>query len=128
MEITAVLDASVVVAMLLEEPGGASAEHFIGSAAISTVNYSEVVARLADRGASPELAAAQIGKLALMSLAFDEKTALLTGALRSMTRSAGLSLGDCACLATARRYGVPAVTADRAWAELGVGVHIELIR
>ena len=44
------------------------------------------------------------------------------------TRSAGLSLADRACLALASRLGVPAVTADRAWTTLDVGVEIVCIR
>lgn len=48
--------------------------------------------------------------------------------LRPATRHAGLSLADRACLALARRLGVPAVTADRAWGDLDVGVEVRLIR
>ena len=48
----------------------------------------------------------------------------------AMTKPKGLSDGDRACLAPARHLGVPAVTADRPWAEIagGVGVHMDLIR
>lgn len=40
----------------------------------------------------------------------------------------GLSLGDRACLALAGELGVSVVTADRAWADLGLNVAISLIR
>jgi ribonuclease VapC len=40
----------------------------------------------------------------------------------------GLSLGDRACLALALTRGEPAVTADRQWAQLDLGIRIELIR
>ncbi len=45
------------------------------------------------------------------------------------TRSAGLSLADCACLALASRSGVPALTADRVWAGVAdaVGVSVDFI-
>ncbi len=39
-----------------------------------------------------------------------------------------LSLGDAACLATARVLGMPVLTANRAWAALPVGVEVRLIR
>ena len=37
-------------------------------------------------------------------------------------------LGDRACLATALRHGRPAITADRAWVTIDVGVTVQLIR
>jgi PIN domain nuclease of toxin-antitoxin system len=45
-----------------------------------------------------------------------------------MTRGRGLSLADRACLALARVLDRPAITADRAWAGLEVGVEIRTIR
>ncbi len=39
-----------------------------------------------------------------------------------------LSLGDCACLATAEVHGLPVLTADRIWAGLGLPVEVRLIR
>ena len=52
------------------------------------------------------------------------------GAMVSMTKPKGLSEGDRACLALARHLGMPAVTADRPWAEVADegGVRVELIR
>jgi ribonuclease VapC len=48
--------------------------------------------------------------------------------LRSTTMRQGLSLADRACLALAARLGVPALTTDRAWADAGVDVEVQLIR
>lgn len=48
--------------------------------------------------------------------------------LRPLTRSAGLSLGDRACVALARRLALPALTADRAWTGLDLGVELHQIR
>lgn len=59
---------------------------------------------------------------------FDPGDAERTGDLHDSTRAAGLSLADRACLALAGRLGVPAVTADRAWADLDVGVEIVCVR
>ena len=47
---------------------------------------------------------------------------------RNVTRAAGLSLGDRACLALAKSQGGLVLTADRVWATLDIGVEIELIR
>ena len=59
---------------------------------------------------------------------FHASDARTAGELVLTTRRAGLSLADRACLALATRLGVPAVTADRAWLELDVGVEIVCIR
>lgn len=48
--------------------------------------------------------------------------------LRPLTKARGLSLADRACLALARRLNVPVVTADREWADLNLGVIVQLIR
>jgi PIN domain nuclease of toxin-antitoxin system len=44
------------------------------------------------------------------------------------TSPAGLSLGDRACLALARREAVEAVTTDRAWESVSIGVNVRVIR
>jgi PIN domain nuclease of toxin-antitoxin system len=69
-----------------------------------------------------------LGGLGLDVRAFDERAAWEAGALRAGTRKAGLSLGDRACLALARDLGVPALTADAAWAKVPSGVEVRLVR
>ena len=98
------------------------------SAAISTVNLSEVVARLAADGLPVEQVRAGIESWRLDIVEFDAELALEAGMLQPTTRRAGLSLGDRACLALARRLNLPALTADRAWANLPLGVTVQLIR
>ena len=51
-----VLDASALIAVLREEPGAAAVEAVLDDAAISTVNLSEVQAKLVERGTPPEIA------------------------------------------------------------------------
>jgi len=52
------------------------------------------------------------------------------GMMRPITRTAGLSIGDRACLALANHLNVKVLTADRAWKTLGaaIGIDVELIR
>jgi PIN domain nuclease of toxin-antitoxin system len=45
-----------------------------------------------------------------------------------LTKPAGLSLGDRACLALATTLDLPVVTADRAWSRVGLSLQISLIR
>jgi ribonuclease VapC len=124
----AVLDSSALLAYVLAESGADAVKGYLGHVAISAVNLSEVVARLVNAGATEELVRRQFKSLRLSVLDFDEDRAYAAGMLRGRTKDHGLSLGDRACIATAARLGLPAVTADRQWAELDVGVEIVLIR
>jgi len=65
---------------------------------------------------------------AVKVLPFTEEDALEVARLRALTRAHSLAFGDRACLALARRLGLPALTADRTWAELGLGISVVVIR
>jgi PIN domain nuclease of toxin-antitoxin system len=123
-----VLDASALMAVLREEPGAAVVEALLDAAAISTVNLSEVQAKLVERGTPAAGAWSWLTELDLEVVDFDRAQARIAGDLRVPTRGRGLSFADCACLALARVLQRPAVTADRAWAELQLGVEIRTIR
>lgn len=123
-----VLDASVVLAAIFGELTADEAEYWLLEACISTVNLAEVVTKLSERGFSPETIANGIANFNLEAIPFDRGQAERAGLLRSDTRHLGLSLGDRACLATATELDLPAATADRSWAELDLGIAIEVIR
>jgi ribonuclease VapC len=123
-----VLDASAVIAYLHQEPGCEVLEGLLDEAAISAVNLAEVATRLIDRGASQSEARKAIEDLEIETLPFGDALAYEVAALRSVTKHAGLSLGDRACLATAKSLGVRAITADRQWSRLRVGVQVQVIR
>jgi ribonuclease VapC len=123
-----VLDASVLLAAMLGEIAAQEAEPWFADACISTVNLSEVVARLTDLGRSAACIAEDLGEFNLDVRHFDRAQAEQAGLMRSVTRYLGLSLGDRACLALAAALNRPAITADTAWAKLDIGVPIELIR
>jgi ribonuclease VapC len=123
-----VLDASAVLAHLRGESGGDIALEKLPGGLICTVNLTEVVQKLVDDGLADVDIRAALDDLAFAVVSFDETLALAAGLLRGSTRARGLSLGDRACLALARREGLPALTADRAWAELDLGVEVVLIR
>ena len=122
-----ILDASALLAVLLDEPGGAEVAHRIEGASISSVNLAEVVGRLVDGGAPAATCREVLSALDLRVVPFDEDAAHAAGALRPLTRRAGLSLGDRACLALAMQLDGTALTADRAWKSLRVGVKVEVL-
>ena len=121
-EAQAVLDASAVLALLQDEPASEVVAALLPGAIISAVNLSEVVAKLVDAGMPDEAVRAVLGGLSIDVRPFDEAAAFEAGALRRRIRHAGLSLGDRACLALAKRLGLRAVTADRAWAACADGI------
>lgn len=123
-----VLDASALLALLNEEPGSSAVEALLDGAVISSVNWCEAFGKLRARGLEATGITTNMDGTRIEILAFDETDARTAGELTMRTRSAGLSLADRACLALASRLGVPAVTADRAWTTLDVGVEIVCIR
>ncbi|MHC2109116.1 type II toxin-antitoxin system VapC family toxin [Methylobacterium sp. CM6246] len=125
-----VLDASAVLAVIFDEAGAERVASHLPGAMISTVNVAEVMTKLFDLGMPQATVEDIFAGLQLTILPFDLEQAAEAAHLRIHTREAGLSLGDRACLATAKRQGAPALTSDKAWKGLkrAVGVKIELIR
>ena len=125
---TRIVDSSVVLAFLLRELTAEEAEPWLSGASISSVNLSEIVSKLVDRGLAAEAISDTIADLNLEVWPFSQAQAERAGLLRSRTRERGLSLGDRACLALAIDLGCSVATADKAWAGLDIGIPIELIR
>ena len=122
------LDASAVLAFLNREPGSEWMEAVLDVSILSAVNWAEVLTKSLEYGVDLHDAAGLIQALGVVILPFTDTDAQAVAELRESTRHRGLSLGDRACLALAQRHEVTALTADRAWAELDVGVEVRLIR
>ncbi len=123
----AVLDTSALLALINRERGADQVAGVLADAVLSTVNCAEVYSKLSERQ-MPAAAFDTILRVVATVIDFDIGLARRAGELRAATRHVGLSLGDRACLALAEREGLPAVTAERLWGELDVGVAIQLIR
>ena len=129
-----VLDASAVQAWFFDEPGADRVNQaLVRGAVIHTVNWAEVLSKLAERGLDPETVEVDLSDRGVLgqTLTVDAgqpEDARTVAALRPLTRGAGLSLGDRFCLALGTRLGWPVLTADRAWATLDLAVPVELIR
>lgn len=131
---TTVLDASALLAYLHDEPGAETvADAIAGGTAISTVNLAEVLGRATDGDSDPARLVGQMIDRGLLGGAisvesFGDEDAIEVARLRPQTRAQGLSLGDRACIALARRLGLPALTADTAWSRLDLQVTLQQIR
>lgn len=118
------LDSSALIAAIKREPGAAVVEEALPYCRIAAVNWVEVIGWVRRHAptAEPKLRAA-----GLHLMAFGPPEADI--AIRLLAAHRGtLSLGDCACLATAEAHRLPVLTADRIWASLGLAVEIRLIR
>lgn len=123
-----IVDASVVLAVILAEPGGNAVAHSLNGATISVVNASEVYRRLHDGGLEISEAVAAVERLKLVLVAFDETQAIEAARLRPATRKIGASFADRACLALALKTGFPVLTADKLWGLLELPIDIRMIR
>lgn len=120
------LDASALLAVMLEERGAEKVRDLLPGAIIGAVNLAEVVAKLQERGVPDEEIDRAIARLDLPVIPFDMAQAMVAGKLRA--RTLGLSLGDRACLALAVVRGTPAVTMDRGWSALDIGAEVIVAR
>ena len=126
-----VLDASAVLALIFEEPGQQRVlDAILAGAEMTTANFAEVATRYVLRGASAADVSALRNGLAVVLAPIDEDLAVRAALMASVTKSAGLSLGDRLCLALAQRTGQVVLTADRAWEGVAaaIGVVVEVIR
>jgi ribonuclease VapC len=123
-----VLDSSALLAMLQSEPGGDFVQELLEASLMSTVNWSEVVQKALDRQVETAGLREDVEALGLEIVPFTPEQAERTAHLRFQTRQFGLSLGDRACLALAAERKLPAVTTDRIWSSVEIGIDIRAVR
>jgi PIN domain nuclease of toxin-antitoxin system len=125
-----VLDASALLALLLDEPGAEKVKPALDGALLGAVNLAEIVSHYAKLGAARSDVEAMLRPLPIRLVPIDAALSYDAGMLRPLTLPGGLSLGDRYCLALAKRQGVPALTAERRWPGIATaaGVTVELIR
>ncbi len=124
----AVIDTSVLLALLWKEPISPEAYSILLGGYVSTVSVAEVYSKLAKRNMT-DMSDLQILFACLQQIVPLSLTqAAIAGQLLSKTASGGLSLGDRCCLALAIEMGGEAYTCDRAWANLNPGCKVHLVR
>ncbi len=123
-----ILDSSALIALFMNEKGANLVEDNLCNSVMSAVNITEVVSYIEDRKEFNSTAQELLRDLAINIIPYDEEQAFLAGKLRNKTKFLGLSLGDRACLALASIKKLPVLTADKAWAQIDLGIKISLIR
>jgi PIN domain nuclease of toxin-antitoxin system len=122
------LDASALLAFLFREAGHERVGAEIETACLSAVNLSEVIGRFVRDGHDARTVLHRLTSTSIEIVPFTAADAALAASLVPVTRPLGLSLGDRACLALALARRIPAVTADRTWARLKIGIDIQVVR
>lgn len=125
---TFVLDASAILAFLQGEPGQDAVADALQNARclVTAANQAEIVAKALDRGHSMDGIQTILAELAYDVVDITAADGMLAGQLRTHTRSAGLSLGDRLCLASAIRLNAAVLTADRPWLELASALKLDI--
>jgi len=126
--VTVVLDASALLAYLLQEPGAAVVDGLLGDARITSVNWAEVVQKSLSAGVEVRGMREELQALGMQVEPFVAVDGEKAGQLWLLTRQQGLSLGDRACLSLGLRLGLKVVTCDRAWAELPLELEVQVLR
>lgn len=125
---TVILDASALLAYLKGEPGQAVVDGVLSESVMSSVNWAEVVQKSVSAGVEVDGMLDDLRALGLRVEPFTPEDGERAGQLWAQTRSAGLSLGDRACLSLGLRLGNPVLTSDRAWASLNLSLDVQVIR
>jgi PIN domain nuclease of toxin-antitoxin system len=126
--VTVVLDASALLAYLLQEPGGEVVDGVLSDARMTSVSWAEVVQKSLSAGVEVQGMREELQALGLQVEPFVAVDAEKAGQLWTLTRQQGLSLGDRACISLGLRLGLKVVTCDRAWAALPLDLEVQVLR
>ena len=125
---TVVLDASALLAYLLQEPGAEVVDGLLSDARMTSVNWAEVVQKALSAGVDVQGMREELQALGMQVEPFVAADGELAGQLWPLTRQRGLSLGDRACLSLGLRLGLTVVTCDHAWTELPLDLEVQILR
>jgi ribonuclease VapC len=103
-------------------------EKHLNGALMSTVNYSEVLKKVIEKGGNAEAAAGLVRRSRVELVDFDSDHGRVAAELWPLGKGLGLSFADRACLALGMAVSGTVLTADRAMAEAAVPVKVVMIR
>ena len=123
---TAVVDASAVLAWLQQEPGADAAEPLMMEGVIGAANWSEVLQKAGQHRVDAGVAAMLLKSFGLDVMDVTVGDAEVAAEL--WRAGDGLSLADRLCLALGLRLGLTVATADSRWGRLSGAHRVTVIR
>ncbi len=124
-----VMDSSALLALTRGELGFETVQELLHreECAISSVNMAEVGTKLIDYGLPGEELQRIVNKFQIDVIDFNTEQAIVSAQLRPLTRAAGLSPGDRACLALTKLMDGIAVTTDQAWQDVRISADVRVL-
>ncbi len=126
-----VLDASALIAWFQRELGFETVRSQLEYGGVIAVpNMTEVIGKLVSSGVAPHNEVERdLLALGLEVVAMDQEIGLAAAYYYARRNPYNLSLGDCACLATAEVLGLEVLSAEQGWAQLSnLRTTVRLIR
>lgn len=127
----AVIDSSVITAILKSEQIDDQAYAIVDGGIMSAVNVADVYGNLRKLPGPVANAVSEIDRLLKTLSRVEPFTAIqarTAGLLKEPTRHAGLSLGDRACFALAMTIGAEIYTVDTIWANVQLNIPVNVLR
>lgn len=121
-----ILDASALLAWMQDEAGSDQVEAELAHAAISSLNWSEVLQKSIAKGVDITGLQTDLEALGLLIVPFDASDA--QEAAQFWEKARNLSLADRACLALGIKHQLPVWTTDRLWTTTPANTIIYLLR
>jgi ribonuclease VapC len=123
-----ILDASALIALVHRETGWEVVQGVLPHSAICAVNLTEAITKLIRKGGEPRMVERYLRALSVPVLPWGEELAWESRDMAPLAWTHGLSLGDRACLALARKLDAVALTTDAQWMNLSLKVRVVLLR
>ena len=121
-----VFDSSVILAAILGERGGDDVFDRLEEAMVSAVNVAEVYSYASINDFPTDAIDAFFADTGIEIAPFSHQQAVVAGRFAAVTRKAGLSLGDRACLALAAGHGTEVLTADHPWSAVAADLDLKI--